>query len=265
MGLSDDPPPVETTEAQELYIQKQCENCHKFYTDIENNYNGTQVPICFYNSGTIKSTYGTGTHLNSLINQDKRQVQALKHVEDQGYSAITARFPVNKESIDLIRQTYAENRAASASSNKSVDSTPEEIKHEEEYIIHQVASNDTLVGISLYYHAKIADIQKLNNLTSHQIFHKKTLLIPPPDVELPPKKLVYESNEQLRQQKLMKIFMELNNCSKEEAKYYMELCEFNIEEATKQWKMDDQWADAAKQKNNKPARYQGEKIRTRCC
>lgn len=236
-----------------LYTQKQCLNCRKFYTEIENNYNipeYQQKPICIYTNKSpstrteavqVKGVFSSGvrTSPNSFF------IRELKHKEDLGYSAIVAKFPVHKESIEVIRQTHAYKAGVGAPSNDVADAEERVVDNADDFIIHNVAMTDTLVGVALYYQVKIEDIQRANNLTSHQIFHHKVLLIPRPDRPLarPERPPVEQSEEQIkaRKAKQVKLFQQMSGVNAEEAKYYMELCEYRIDAAMEEWKTDSNW------------------------
>jgi len=228
-----------------LYIQKQCINCRKFYTEIENNYNvdiNNQKVLCSYDK-PAHAVY-TAMGLKPMV---QGRVEAFKHVEDLGFSAQAAKFPVHQEVIDIIQQT----RTYKVGVGKGDQSEDEEqlLQSNDDFVVHRVELTDTLIGIALFYQVKIEDIQRANNLDSHQIFHHKALLVPRPDRPLVrlEKPVVEQTEEQIkaRQAKQIKLFKQMTNCGEDEARYYMELCGYNIEEAIKEWQMDTQWEKQA--------------------
>jgi len=170
-------------------------------------------------------------------------VKAVKHVEDLGYSAIVAKFPVHKETLEIIQQTHArKNGVGEAAAEISAE---EELQMDDRYIVHRVGLTDTLIGIALYYQVKIEDIQKVNNLDSHQIFHHKILLIPRPNVNIvrPERQIKEQTEEQIkaRRERQIKLFQQLARISEDEAKYYMEGNNYQVEQAMAQLKKDEEW------------------------
>jgi len=229
-----------------LYTQKQCINCRKFYTEIENNYiieTKQQKPICIYHKSQrccegklVKGVFSYGPR------HSQGCIKAVKHQEDLGYSAIVAKFPVDKKTIEVIQQTHSY-KAGAPSDGIAADGI--QARNTDEFIMHRVAMTDTLMGVALYYQVKLEDIQRANNLDSHQIFHHKVLFIPRPDrsvvrPEMPPVQQT-EDQIQARKAKQIKLFQQMSGIDDSEAKYYMELCDYHIDDAIAEWKTDTHW------------------------
>lgn len=81
----------------------------------------------------------------------------VKHKEDLGYSAIVAKFPVDKDTIEVIQQTHAYKIGVGAPSTTEIDEETLE-RSNDDFIIHRVALTDTLMGIGLYYQVKVCHI-----------------------------------------------------------------------------------------------------------
>lgn len=165
----------------------------------------------------------------------------MKHAEDLGYSAIVAKFPVHKESIEVMHQAHTMKKGVGVGSASEV-LIDDHIQSDDNFIAHRVAFTDTLMGIALFYQVKVLfllsrdpaltilqleDIQKANNLNSHQIFHHKVLLIPRPDANIvrPEKQPKELTEEQLkaRRERQISLFQHQAGVTEEEAKYYMEV------------------------------------------
>jgi len=112
------------------------------------------------------------------------------------------------------------------------------------FLIHYISSKDTLVGISLKYNVKVDDIKRANNLFTGSLNERETLIILgvskiPKDVEDP----TDEMKEERERQRVTKRFQLATKCvSPEEAKFYLEDCAFNVDEAIKRYKEDTEWA-----------------------
>jgi len=236
------------------YTQKQCINCRKFYTEIENNSTSDAKPICIYHKGKKSS---------------------LKHKEDLGYTALISKFPVQPGAIEVIKQahnTFGGTGVPEDDEILIVEKEKEKEKIEpvdDTYVIHNVELTDTLVGISLYYQVKIEDIQKANNLKTQQIYHHKTLIIPNSNYKAKIPTGESEANIKLRREQSL---MREVSCSREEAKYYLESCDYNLQEAIQEWKNDSEWEEHNNPKDKpKPKKvvhrydkYEREKTRI-CC
>ncbi len=116
----------------------------------------------------------------------------------------------------------------------------------DQFYNHPVLSTDTLVGISLKYNipvsftpsnaSKAKDIQRANKLTSQQIYHKKVLLIPKSsDFQFP-------TTEPDTRTEILRSFRSKTSMSTEDAKFYLEEAEYNLEKALKHWADDEAWA-----------------------
>lgn len=237
-----------------LYVQKQCVNCRKFYREVDNNASEgssstSQKPICFFHRSNTCCTYlDLASDDRNIIPEKQRGcIHALRHVEDAGYSAIIAKFPIHTDTLQVMKQVHERRGVGLVNPEDAADDVQ---IVDDAFIVHRVALTDTLMGISLYYNVKVPDIQRANKLISHQIYHKKTLLIPRPDVPIKPREAPAESAEhaKVRRQKQIKLFCQMTSCDREEAKYYMEACDYHIDKAIKEWKTDGEWA-----KNNENA------------
>jgi len=245
-----------------LYTQKQCIHCRKFYTELENNHEvppANQKLVCFY-------------HKNSTCCKFDRSIgciKSAKHTEDLGYSAIVANFPVHKETLEIMKQTHDLRKAGVGEGNASEILVEVPAQDDDNFIVHRVALTDTLIGIALYYNVKIEDIQKANNLDSHQIYHHKVLLVPRPDAklvrpELQPK-VPTEEQIKARRERQIKLFQQQTGVTEEEAKYYMETHDFKIDHAMRALKDDEKWNKEDSKQNQKQKKENQARRKARAC
>jgi len=257
MGVSDDnsQSSSNSNNTNALYTQKKCGKCGKFYTEIENNYNPAPnnvdeiieppKPICFYHKSQTCCSVLLSAGGQMCRVEEQGCIAAIKHEEDRGYSAVIAKFPVHNPSVEVVKQahhtwgkksdTNSEGKRKGVESEKLVDI-------DDDFVIHEVQLTDTLVGIAFYYKVKIEDIQKANNLDSHQIYHHKTLLIPKAGSPVRPSIPETEDQIKARRNKQVKLFAQRTSSTLDEARYYMETCDFDLEEAIKEWEIDSEWA-----------------------
>jgi len=113
---------------------------------------------------------------------------------------------------------------------------------------HLVAKTDTLAGLSLRYGVKVDDIKQANNLTSQSIFAHKFLLVPNPARTPAPEEL---SNTVMPKDGKKGIAVErfraVAKCDKEEASFYLEEHEFDVERALAAFRADLEWEKQAPQ------------------
>jgi len=257
------------TEEEKLYSQKRCMKCRQYYIEAENG-------ECKYHSGVytahtnalqgtevgwsccrIKEYIGPtiyDTKLFSVLNDDalnkngKGCKTAAKHTEDAVYTEATANFPFD---LNAAKQAALERSKSSSNSTPAIKSETEKTKGSEDktddnekFIKHNVVEGDTLVGISLKYNVPVPTLQRANRLTSHQIFHKKSLVIP---LAATPADVIPQDN--LKSEALRK-FQKQTGASREETQLYLDEHNYNLEEALSHWEKDSKWEKEHQRKSS---------------
>lgn len=105
-------------------------------------------------------------------------------------------------------------------------------------LIHYVKMSDTLYGLALKYDVTVADIKAANKMTSDNIFAYSQLIIPrkPEEVEIAEE--VSQEDVACKQAQMVNRFKRTQRVSNEEALYYLDICEWNYEEAVKEREED---------------------------
>jgi len=107
-------------------------------------------------------------------------------------------------------------------------------------VIHYVTAADTLPGISLQYGVKVMDIRKANKLFGNNLAEYETLIIPGAAknlAKIPDPKML----EAIRRSKLIRKFKYKFSCTEEEAKYYLEIANYNFDNAILEYNSDLRW------------------------
>jgi len=125
-----------------------------------------------------------------------------------------------------------------------VPSTYSRSSTDENTVIHYITEADTsLAAIALRYGVKTADIRKANKLCGNNLFEYETLIIPGVPKELQ-KQLDPKMLESIRKSKLLRKFKWKKGCEEPEAKYYLELTDYDFEKAIKEYNNDINWEKA---------------------
>lgn len=107
------------------------------------------------------------------------------------------------------------------------------------YIEHTVTKSDTLFGLSLKYGIHISEIKLLNDLATDNISYLKYLKIPQGKHRQPV--LPDKSNLPDSKRTLLRKFKNTYNVSEKEAKYYLDMVDYNYDEAVKEYEQDLQF------------------------
>jgi len=181
-GTPKEPIPEET-----LYAQKKCIRCKNFYIESEND-------ICYYHPGIFIERYQVreGTEvgwtccrvkeyhggMGFLSNDDALSQTSqgckmnAKHMEDIHFTRTIQSFPFYPEEAEKVEtQKKLE--------QEKVKQQHPEIVRNIEFIKHNIKGDDSLIGLSIKYGVSIQEIKNANKLMNHEIFHLKTLIIPP--------------------------------------------------------------------------------------
>jgi LysM repeat protein len=105
-------------------------------------------------------------------------------------------------------------------------------------LIHYVKTSDTLYGLALKYDVTVADIKAANKMTSDNIFAYSQLVIPRTTAEVEVAEEVSQEDVACRQAQMVNKFKRTQRVANEEALYYLDICEWNYEEAVKEREED---------------------------
>jgi len=156
--------------------------------------------------------------------------KADKHLNDETYSKNVAFFP-----FDLNAAVKEKSNPESTQVTIKTE-TPTDKVLNPNYIEHTITSVDTLQGIALAYGISVSTLKRANMLTSHSIAHLTKILIPVGNPTSPPPK-----DQEIKKIQTLAEFQRKTGSSPEEAKYYLEDCDYEIAAALKQWREDNLW------------------------
>ena len=124
----------------------------------------------------------------------------------------------------------------------NISNPPEELPP---FIDHPVTKSDTLFGLPLKYNISIAEIKRINDLATDNISYLKIIKIPRGNYKgiLPNKDNLPDSKRSLVR-KLKNTY----NLSEAEAKYYLDLVDYNYELACKEYQQDEEFEIQNQQK-----------------
>lgn len=101
---------------------------------------------------------------------------------------------------------------------------------------HTVMPTDTIQGICLRYRINVVQLRQWNNFSGNNIKPFKSLLIPlEPGVTAAPQEVTPEV--------MLRQFMNHTNLETEEAKFYLEEHNWNLQDALSAYRSDEQWVD----------------------
>jgi len=110
------------------------------------------------------------------------------------------------------------------------------------FIKHEVRDTDTLPGIALKYNTTTQAIKQLNKLASDHVFTRRYLYIPHDGQTPLPEQTPDEVSETTVRRRLLKDFMKASKISsKEEAEYYLDESDWNLEMALEVYQKDIEW------------------------
>jgi len=261
MGYQFAPPTKPVTE-EELYSRKKCERCVNYYTEAENG-------PCFYHPGKfwepsimkgtlvgwsccrVKQWDGTESFPIAIMNEAamnrnaKGCKEAEQHLEDVAYSEILVHFPFDRNALENQSQQPIEiqQQQQEPIQEETVDEASVQTIEGHRYYKHKVLTNETLVGISLKYSISMEELKRANKLFSREIYTRKFLLIPvSPNTPLP-------QNEPDSRLELLRTFKSKTKSSLEEAKFYLDSNDGNVEKALQEWEEDKRWEEVNGTKN----------------
>jgi len=156
----------------------------------------------------------------------------------------------NKPIEPIIRSTSpttpeVHNDDESTSSEEDEDKKKKDEKVPD-FFVHIIEKGDTLVGLSLKYGVQVdvlARINFLNKSNFHQISHIKQLKIPTNGKTISPQVLRTPTKQEITNE-----FARKNKLNADEARYYLEDNNWDIEAATKELEKDEEWEKENAQK-----------------
>lgn len=181
-------------------------------------------------------------------------VRAEQHVEDLEYTKTMESFPVNlaglREAHRARCEKYmqAQNTPGAVDLSGGEDLTPTgddtETIIDNNYFLHQVKQNETLIGLSLHYRCSVDDIRQANQgyIVGDMFKHLRYIRIPRVD-GVRAKGHVQIGVDEARQI-VLKDFVRMakkiskENVSKEEATYYCDMTDYILSDAVNMYKED---------------------------
>jgi len=274
--------------------KQRCTKCRSYFT-VEENVDGA----CVYHPGHYATPDTAGPVMmpaSTLLRwsccrstaSDAPGCRRQRHVVDAATAAILRKFDTSAGLREgLNPAATAGLTQASSSSDDEEDKDDEYARFQEEQHIrrgvakmhaagshadeasagdgvvmvrHLVAKTDTLAGLSLRYGVKVDDIKQANNLTSQSIFAHKYLLVPNPARMPAPEEL---SNTVMPKDGKKSIaverFLVAAKCDRDEANYYLEDHDFDVQRALAAFRADLEWEKNAP----KPQKVTTKNSRTR--
>ncbi|CAK93980.1 unnamed protein product (macronuclear) [Paramecium tetraurelia] len=121
------------------------------------------------------------------------------------------------------------------------DITDEQVQQfqKDHYFEHEI-KGETLQGLAIKYNITPESIRKFNNLTTNEIYHLKSIIIPNQS------SYEYQSNEMDQNsihkifllQYMMKSILDPTDSSEKVAKYYLEVADWDLNKAMKEYQED---------------------------
>jgi len=114
------------------------------------------------------------------------------------------------------------------------------------YGTHIVQHTDTLAGLSLRYGCSTEELRRINHLPTQSIHERSVLKVPPSSNQVEnvtEASQLTETMEELMKKRLAaRLVKENPPCVFSEAVYYLELADYNFEEAVKDYQEDASWS-----------------------
>jgi len=218
-------------------LSRKCKNCEAFYSDPNST--------CFYHPGVYKqrkvvfgvsSAGGEWTCCGSLNGDARTGCVSAYHAEDQTLTKLLDSFIIHRDEEPVMNFPFIE-----------LEEKKVEIKESEkpEYLIevngllylkYNVKESDSLVGICLKYKLKKEQVKRSNKIYSDdQIKALPYLLLPfKPETMGDEKLFVVQKSPDV----LIDEFRSKTKTSKDEAKVYLELNNYDLDVALKSWEED---------------------------
>eukprot|EP01129_Flabellula_baltica_P001772 TRINITY_DN1168_c0_g1_i5.p1 TRINITY_DN1168_c0_g1~~TRINITY_DN1168_c0_g1_i5.p1 ORF type:complete len:388 (-),score=80.80 TRINITY_DN1168_c0_g1_i5:2166-3329(-) len=255
---------------EDCITNKKCKTCNRFYYRSDDPEN----PCC-YHTGLFKnvgtSSYFAGMKLGSwtccgATEQDHKGCKTGVHIEDRETTDMLNLFgtvtETERDASDLYPDLFA-NKEEDVQLEETVEgefespldifSTPSnvektvvdkdqvDINGESDYISHYVSSTDTLPGLALHYGVSVKKLKSINKIRqNNELYSFYKITIPKKSDEL---LVVIDHEDQSDKIKRMMInkFMSRNKVPREVALYYLDIHEYNFDNAQKDYLEDLEW------------------------
>lgn len=245
----------DTASEEYWYSIRRCAKCKAFYSEIENqspNNTCSYHPGSFTDTNRITSGVFVGWNCCRFVNpsytdpNSKGCKIANKHVEDRSFTEIMQLFPydeaANRE--DQLKKVLNEeeskkNQVTKKPTNFSVMPELEELIQHPDYITHQVTRADTLAGLALKYKTTTSTIKRVNRMPNDLVFQRDVIFIPKTAGCTQP----IPSIDKMPNSSKIGFFVSRTGCAKEEAKFYLEESDWDVDTAVKSWKEDMSWSN----------------------
>jgi len=254
MGRAED---KQRLEEAKLLTRRKCKRCHNYYT-LQEIADDPAKGKCYYHPGEyvepVSAVQGTrvgwsccvrgaelglwGLHLvndPALDKSCKGCQEADQHEEDWEYTNNILCFPID---VEAAKQANNETQQATATPTPTEKLTKDVRK--DNFIVHPLNRLDTLMGLALRYDVPIDELKRVNQLTGHNISHLFEILIPLKPNQTPEVKKIHLTKKQ-EQDQLIRSFRSKTGVDLDEAKFYMEEANFDLDAALSEYKADSQW------------------------
>eukprot|EP01103_Thecamoeba_quadrilineata_P009234 TRINITY_DN18959_c0_g1_i1.p1 TRINITY_DN18959_c0_g1~~TRINITY_DN18959_c0_g1_i1.p1 ORF type:complete len:334 (+),score=56.10 TRINITY_DN18959_c0_g1_i1:51-1004(+) len=208
-----------------------CRNCQKrFYS------NNLQDKECHYHPGTYRVSTPidllivTGWSCCGAYHHHTLGCHVARHVEDVPISIILDTYFPNEEysrsSSEIQLPTSKMVSKPKSSSGRDWQADPNIVG--KDFVEHHVQLGDTFTGLALKYGTTTEKIKRANRMYSNSIVNKSVLRIP----------VINKMDHDW----LCKRFVEKTNCPHDEATYYLEDADWNLDDALLHFADDFAWA-----------------------
>eukprot|EP00698_Gefionella_okellyi_P012851 TRINITY_DN3493_c0_g1_i1.p1 TRINITY_DN3493_c0_g1~~TRINITY_DN3493_c0_g1_i1.p1 ORF type:complete len:256 (+),score=38.50 TRINITY_DN3493_c0_g1_i1:348-1115(+) len=109
-------------------------------------------------------------------------------------------------------------------------------RHNEEYLIHDVKSSDTLAGIAIRYSVPVEDIKRVNSLFSEMIHGHLTLKIPLGRRQILAPVTVEQEQRIAEERRMVRQFAQQVLCPAEDARFFLTKSDWDYESAIKAYR-----------------------------
>jgi len=110
-----------------------------------------------------------------------------------------------------------------------------ELQVKQDFIEHIVLPSDTLIGICLRYKIKKEELRRHNGFVGDNFRLCSTLIIPNKGG------IAVKNIQKMTPEIKIQMFQNESKQGLEEAKYYLELASWNVQDALKEWRQDERW------------------------
>jgi hypothetical protein len=164
-----------------------------------------------------------------------------RHVEDVEYTRTISHFHPD---LNVLRENHkqrleqqARARELAATAAIAQKSIPVESKQVDElvvdgdYLMHTVRPTDTLAGLEVRYGVSAAQIRRSNPQMVGDVFQHIKLLRIPRVAGLPAPRTPLPMDENAQHRVMVQAFASQHGCQREEAKFYLEDCNWDVQKA----------------------------------